>query len=212
MISLAPTRLIKLVCHLCSWSTYRTIKQSTRPTRRHNHNETSRKLIWATSRPQSEKINHGGNAVSVFITTFKTWLLLHMPHPIMLMICRSDHRPDTWLTELCQKQSFTVPERASARPVCNGWHSISIFRLRGKHSLLNIKAFEQQLCSMKISSNFIAVFSQLGCKDHADKRVILLLSTLSRLNVSTLLCTLIIQKVKHAGLTSHVMSCSNYIG
>ncbi len=34
------------------------------------------------------------------------------------MRCRSDHRLDTWLPELCQNHSFAVPEKASARPAC----------------------------------------------------------------------------------------------
>lgn len=60
------------------------VTRKTQPTRCPNHTESSRKLIWATRRPPSDKQTMRETRVSVFITTFKTWLHLHLSHPIRL--------------------------------------------------------------------------------------------------------------------------------
>lgn len=54
-------------------------------TRCHNHKESyPLGSIWATSWPQSEKVNCEANIVSVFIMTFKIRLHLHLSNPIKL--------------------------------------------------------------------------------------------------------------------------------
>lgn len=121
------------------------------------NNASLRKLIWVTSRPQSEKINHEGNAASVLITTVKTWLHLQLPH--LIRLDEMSIRSQAWHMvpqDVPNPQLYSIRVsigKASALRLT----AFSIFRLGGIHSLLSIKVFDQQSCSRKIRCNFIFI-------------------------------------------------------
>lgn len=153
-------------CQTCLWCSYTTTRQETSPKKKSQLQET----VNLTSNKQNSagNINHEGNVLSLFITTFETRLRLHLPHPISPdeMSIRSQARH---MAGQAVPKALRDKSKALAGPACKVWHSIFIFKPGGARTFEVNIVFDLQSSSMMVICVFILVYSLLKSWDRTGQ-------------------------------------------